>query len=149
MLVWAFGRYDLPGWEEQVDPPAVGEAVGEAVGFLQDEGLSLAADAVLRDSEEIADLADELLAVHWRLREFSLQPGPMDFRDFASQYAWADMPVERLRFVNDDLAIGDVAIANASKELWRERLSIVMERHQAVNWLMGYEPTYSLVTTDT
>jgi hypothetical protein len=42
-----------------------------------------------------------------------------------------------------------VRIDNLEYSKYREILSIAQERHQAFNWLLGFEDLYSQVTTDT
>jgi len=56
----------------------------------------------------------------------------------------ADVPL-----VDGDLEIRGERIDRASEKTRHEMLSIAQERHQAFNWLLGIEPIYLLVPTDT
>ena len=145
VLAWALSRYEPPDFEHQVDPPAV----GNAIDFLAEGSPDILVRPAMRPYEEIEAFADEVLAWHWRLRQYSVRPEHVDFRRFAGECTWADMPVDRIPLIDADLAIGGVSIARAPEGARRQCLSIVWERHQAANWLLGYERTYSLVTTDT
>jgi hypothetical protein len=119
------------------------------LGFLTNDAFPVLAEAELRAAEELEDCADRQLAVHWRLREFSLRPEHMDFQAYALNCPWARMPLEGLRLIEGDLAIGAVPLVQAPEAAWRSCLSIAAERHQAANWLLGQDPTYSEVTADT
>jgi hypothetical protein len=59
------------------------------------------------------------------------------------------MRLDELEFQDNDLAIDGVRIDKVEFKRFREVLSITQERHQALNWLMGFEQLYSQVTTDT
>jgi len=87
--------------------------------------------------------------VHWRLREFSLRRGTVDLERFARESWFGGFDLERIPLVAGDLAIGGVAIANADPNKVRACGSIAMERHQAINWLLGQCPVYSEVDTST
>ena len=74
----------------------------------------------------------------------------MDFVEFAKKSWFGPLELHGLRFVENDLAIGDKPIKyRASEESWQECLSIAQERHRAANWLYGQAEIYSEVTTDT
>jgi hypothetical protein len=51
--------------------------------------------------------------------------------------------------LDNDLAIDGVRIDKVENAAYRRTLSITQERHQAFNWLLGFERLYSEVTTDT
>lgn len=145
VLAWALGRAELPSFSQTCKP----RAVGDALGFWSARDHSVLAAPTLRDPEEIGALADQLFAVHWRLREFYLNPVPLDFRDIAERASFGPLDVSRLPFVEGDLAIDGVPLALVQDERWRDCLRIAGERHRAANWLLGFEPLYSEVTADT
>ncbi len=90
-----------------------------------------------------------LLAIHWRLRDFSLGPRTMDFREF-SRTAWmGPFELEGIPLAGNDLAIGGEPIEQADPEQVHESQSIALERHHAINWLMGQTWVYSQVDTST
>jgi len=146
VLAWALQRSDLPPHDTQADGPCV----GEAIGFLEDGAVGrLIADARERSQEDLRWLEEMTLAVHWRLRQYSLHPEPIDFVDFAQKCQWADMPIADLPMIDRDLALRGKPISQASESLLSECTSIASERQQAANWLAGYEAQYSEVTCDT
>jgi hypothetical protein len=73
----------------------------------------------------------------------------MNFEEFARTASFGPLPLDGLRLIEQDLEIQGVPLFRASKDLWREVLSITQERHQAINWLLGHDPVYARVTTDT
>jgi hypothetical protein len=82
-------------------------------------------------------------------RQFSVHPGPLDFIEYASKCSWGPLRLDTLELQDNDLAIAGVRIDKVEYVRFREALSISQERHQALNWLLGLEPIYSQVTTDT
>jgi hypothetical protein len=89
-----------------------------------------------------------LLAVHWRLRQYSLLPGAMGFRTFA-RTGWRPFDLAGVPLAGDDLALGGRAIADTDAEPRRIAESTARERHQAINWLLGDHPVYSRVDLST
>ena len=73
----------------------------------------------------------------------------MDFTAYVSACKWASLRLDRLETLDGDLAIDGVRIDKVENATYRRALSITQERHQAFNWLLGFEPLYSEVTTDT
>lgn len=144
-LSWALGITPLPEFWRQCDP----SAVANALGFLHPPEATVAAAASLRPSEEIEHWTDAYLTLHWRLREFRQRPVAIDFEKFVAECKWGPLTLAELPTVNRDLSIDGVAIAEWPQDQFRCVLSIVQERHQALNWLLGYEEIYSEVTTDT
>ena len=144
MLAWALDRYELPRYDEQVDGPEV----SDAVDFLSDPWC-LPDEALLRDEDEIDRGWASTLALHWRLREQSLSPEPMDFERFVAGCRWAPLSTEGLDLRDRDLVIRGIPVAEASDDLAHECIEIAMERHRAFEWLIGSESRWSDVTTDT
>ncbi len=146
VLAWALQRVELESYDQAVE----GAAVAETIGFLQPGAVrELMAQPRLRSEDELTWLADLTLTVHWRLREYSLRPGPMDFVDFARRCEWAHMPVHDLQILGGDLALRGTPIDETTDDVRGECTSIVSERQQAANWLIGEDELYSDVTCDT
>lgn len=146
VLAWALNRHDLLPIDELVEP---GKLL-PAVGLLNAErSEALLAEPPLRPLAELEALRRRLLAVHWRLRNFRLKPERMNFREFARTAWFGPLDVADLRLIDDDLAIGDHAIADASRDRVGAAESAAMERHHAVNWLNGESPRYADVETHT
>jgi hypothetical protein len=146
VLAWALRRAEIPPHDKQADGPAV----ADTIGFLAEGATSrLISDPRLRSDHELWWLAELTLAVHWRLREYSLHPGPIDFVDYTRNCQWAKMPVESLPMIGADLAIRGKPVSETPEDLLHECASIARERQQAANWLIGQEERYSNVTCDT
>jgi len=78
---WALQRSSLPARDTQGDP----SLVADELGFLKDRTvLDLPR---LRTAAELADYSNVAFSVHWRLRDFSINPRHLDFADFR-QTAW-------------------------------------------------------------
>jgi uncharacterized protein DUF4272 len=146
VLAWALGVFELPAHDVSVD---AGELIREKLGLLSEQPPPVLTAPRLRAPEELKRMERRLLAIHWRLREFSLRPRAMDFREF-SRTAWmGPFELEGIPLAGNDLAIGGKPIAEADPERVHKSQSIALERHQAINWLMGQHWVYSLVDTST
>ena len=145
VLTWALGRYDLPAYDSQADGPIA----GYALGFLSDSKETVLERPQLRSLKEMELLSESLFSAHWRLKQFSLDQKPMDFQEFARTAWFGPLSLERLRLRERDLEIKDKALSAATEQAWREVMSIVQERHQAILWLQGQDELYSRVSTDT
>jgi hypothetical protein len=119
------------------------------MGFLEDRENTPLHDPRLRDIAEIEKWADMYLTLHWRLRLLESDPGPKDFVSCVARCNWGPLRLDELELVDNDIAIDGVRIDKLDYNKYRQTLSIVQERHQAFNWLLGLDPVYSAVTTDT
>jgi hypothetical protein len=145
VLAWALNIIELHPHDQLVDAPMI----AESLGFLKDVESTVLHNPQLRSFEDLNRFAESMLSLHWRLRQYSLDHASMNFVDFAKTCYFGPLELHGLRFVENDLAIGDRTISKASEETWRECLSIAQERHIAANWLIGNNEVYSQVTTDT
>ena len=146
VLAYALKLHDLPAYDELIVPPEL----YDSVGLLNVElGAELLAHPDLCDEDELQGLQEHLLALHWRVRDFSLRPEAMDFVAFSRDCWFGSFDLTNFRVLNGDLAIGDVPIAEAEPEDVSRVNSIAMERHLAINWLHGYSRIYSETDTST
>ena len=90
-----------------------------------------------------------MFALHWRLRQFYLKLDKMDFKQFAKEAWFGPLDISGLRFIDNDLALGETGISQAAGEEFRKCLRITSERHQTANWLIGSDKIYSKVATST
>ena len=146
VLAWALNLYSVPPYDETVFPPELYEAMGL---FDTDRGQELLTDPRLRSEEELAEMQKQLLAFHWRMRDFFIRPQPMDFVHFSHDCWFGSFDISDFRTIDNDLAIGDAAISDADPDDVCTAGSIAMERHLAINWLMGYAEIYSETDTST
>jgi hypothetical protein len=145
VLAWALNYAELPPLHSECEP----SNIANKMGFLDELANTPLRSPHLRERQEIEAWADTYLTLHWRLRQFSLKSEPMDFVKFVSECAWGPLRLDYLETLNRDLAIGGVRLDVAEESVFRRSLSITQERHQPFNWLLGFEPVYSQVTTDT
>jgi hypothetical protein len=103
----------------------------------------------LRVKNELEQYAKRMFALHWRLRQFYLEPDKLDFKQFAKEAWFGPLDISGLRFIDNDLALGVTEISQAAGEEFRKCLRITKERHQSANWLIGYDEIYSKVATNT
>jgi hypothetical protein len=145
VLAWSLGYAELTTVHSECEP----SDIANKMGFLDELANTPLRSPRLRDRSEIEAWADTYLTLHWRLRQFSSESKPMDFVKFVSECAWGPLRLDHLDTSNSDLAIGGVRLDKVEHAVFRRSLSITQERHQAFNWLLGFEPVYSQVTTDT
>jgi len=146
VLAWALQRYELPADDELVTPPDLYQSMRL---FKADEAREILEEPNLRPIEELDEMAIHLLMLHWRVRDFSLRPEPMDFVAFSKKSWLGEFDISRFRILDNDLAIGNAAIADAPADEVGRVQSLAMERHLAINWLMGDAELYSDVDTST
>jgi hypothetical protein len=147
VLAWALKRYELPPYDERMDL----KAAGDAVGFLDTSSAkALLSSAELRPSPEIDRVAAHNAIVHWRLRQFSLGPDRMDFPGYLRQFpAFKPCWLDGLRFVEDDLAIGEKCVADTADDEFEACRCNAVERQIAAKWLQGDREVYSEVPAST
>jgi len=147
VLAWALKRYELPPYDQNVDLLTA----ADGVGFLDANSANpLLRSAVLRPSSDIDGCARHATIVHWRLRQFSLSPGPMDFLGYLKKHpGYREVWLDGLRFVEGDLAIGEMGVAKVAGERFETCRSAAMERQIAAYWLQGDHKVYSEVDSST
>jgi hypothetical protein len=144
VLSWALYHSEIPQFDTQCDP----KSVTDSLGLLSPKTSIVLANPVVRDHDEILAVFRKLLAVHWRLRELGLNPGPIRLSDLRGE--WFELfDYSNVELIDDDLAIGGISISRAPTDAVRTCASIASERHRAINWLLGDEVLYSDVTADT
>lgn len=141
VLAWALGRHPPLAHDRLADP---NELAGP-LGFLDDAAPGAPVAASLREDHEIDAFLARQLAVHWRLREYSLRPGPMDFAAVVATGGWARLDIDAAALLDGDLAVDGDPLDQAGADAIRRCTSIAGERHRAANWLAGADPVYSRV----
>ncbi len=137
VLVWALGLTDLPDYDALADT----DLLNDAVGFLDvAKANEVVSNATLRTVDRLQVVHDQTKAVHWRLREFRLQPGPIDFLTHCADSLLGSLDSSLCRFAGDDLAIRcdgeDLAISVADEDTVDQVLSVADERFLAARWLL-------------
>ncbi|PZR04362.1 MAG: hypothetical protein DI536_34435 [Archangium gephyra] len=144
VLLWALKLQPLPPHDGQVHP----YEVAKTTGVLSPPPPALHA-ATLRPAGEIEALRRALLGIHWRLVEFRVKPGPVDFVAFAQKNWFGGFSLSGVALADKDLAVGGVPLSQAEPQQVGLTSSIALERHRAANWLIGAEPVYSRVVAPT
>lgn len=140
VLTWALNRFELPPLDQCVE---AGKLL-PSVGILSVEhATALISEPPLRPMSELKSLQLRLLAIHWRLVHFRLKPEAMNFAEFARTAWFGPLDITDVRLIDNDLAVGDHAIADGQRELVNAVSSSAMERHLAINWLCGRSAVYS------
>ncbi|MEA2711631.1 MAG: hypothetical protein QOF78_4232 [Phycisphaerales bacterium] len=139
VLAWALKKFDVPPHDRTVDPPALLQSLHilDAVGAK-----GILADPQLRGPDELQAMFEKNLAVHWRLRQFRVEPGKLDWPTNANN-EWFPLNLSGIALIDNDLALGESTISRAPQELVDLASSIAQERHLAINWLMGESEVYS------
>lgn len=144
VLAWSLQRTALRAPDEECDSGQI----ADDLGFFRPRSATVLAKASLREGAEIAHWAGTYLTIHWRLMQFTIDPGPIDFPGLIARQNWG-LTLANIPLVEGDLAIQGQRIDRVPED-WRHHvLSIAQERHRAFNWLMGLDPIYSDVPTDT
>lgn len=145
VLAWALGKATIPQHDTLCDPAAV----ANELGFLSDDRPDILDRPRLVDPDRLQWLQDRLLGIHWRLRDYRLSPRPMNYREFSQDCWFGSFDIDGVTLARDDLAIDGQPIHLAPDNAVARAESIALERHQAINWLLGWDPLYSDVDTST
>ena len=135
VLAWALQLADLPAYDEQVDVYVLYD--------VRDRLIEGSVVSVLRDAQVIDKLAFQMLAIHWRLQQYSLESKALDFVDYAKRAWCGPMDLSLAKLIDNDLAVGNAPFVVAPEEAWRCANGIMQERRKAAHWLLGHEPVYS------
>jgi hypothetical protein len=103
----------------------------------------------MRSIDELKAMADRLLAIHWRLRQFRLDGTKIDDWPAKAKNAWFPLNLADVPLRDGDLALGAGTISNADEDTFQLACSIAQERHLAINWLAGDSEVYSETDTPT
>lgn len=141
VLAWALGAHPPLPHDRLADP----NDLAGPLGFLGEDVHSRADAPSLRAEHEIDGFLARQLAVHWRLREYTLRPGPMDFAAVVANGGWARLDIDDAALLDRDLAIDGDTIDRAGPDAIIRCTSIASERHRAASWLVGADPVYSRV----
>jgi hypothetical protein len=146
VLAWALHIHPLPAYDELVVPMELYDAIGLFDIETAKQHLNR---PDLRSREELEQMAEHILAFHWRVRDFSIRPERMDFEAFSRNCWFGTFDISKFQTVNGDLAIAGQEISQADPDEISKASSTAMERHQAINWLHGYSTVYSETDTST
>jgi len=86
---------------------------------------------------------------HWRLLNQRAHPGAVDFVEFSRGCCCGKFDITRFSIVDNDLALGGIAITETDPALVAVCESIAVERHRAIDWVVGGGRIYSETDTST
>jgi hypothetical protein len=145
VLAWALHRFELPAYDRAAEFAEVSVGLGDP-----ESARLLLTAGTLRPADEIDLLATHLTVVGWRLQQFTLQPGPMDYAGYLRGHAsFKEAWLDGLHFVDGDLALGSRPLAEAPADDVLICTRIATERRLAAYWLQGDHATYSWVVPST
>ena len=120
------------------------------MGFLNfEQAEAILRSPNLRPLDEIVEINHQMLAYHWRLREFELRPETMDFLAFGETCWFGPLDMSWANLDGNELALNSTALHQASPDTVSTCASIASERHLASNWLRGRSEIYSETETST
>jgi hypothetical protein len=143
VLAWALGMCELPPHDDMADAAEI----AHCIDFLSDDPDLRRIKP--RSFEALEAFASRQLGLHWRLREFGANPVAIDLVALAKDCWFGGMNTEGVTILQRDLAIAGIPIAEAHTDDIGRCYSIAFERHQAINWLHGWDSVYSEVDTNT
>lgn len=146
ILAWALKLYPLVVYDELVNTAESQEVVGI---YDAERTRELLVRPALRPPAELEHLRKQVLAFNWRMVNFRVRPGAMDFVAFSKNCWFGSFDISPFRIIKKDLAIDNAAISHADPHSIDRCNSAARERHQAINWLSGYARLYSDVDTST
>ena len=146
VLAWALKYLEFPKHGAQVDS----YVVTDAIWFLNEIAEDVITDAELRSPAELEACRELLYAIHSRLRDYVRNKAQRDFTKWVEQEWLASLNLNAAELiVHNDLAIGGKAISEASEKRLQEVMSITLERHRAIIWLIEGHISYPQTPVDT
>lgn len=145
VLGWALGLVDLPAHDQFVQP----HRLTDVLGLFQEDTHFVIDSAELRNPLDIRAAADQMMAIHWRLREFQNNPRPVDLAGMTRDAWFGPIDFKALKLIDGDLAIGDKPIARSDPAIRNRCQLAIQARHRALNWLCGHHRLFSHVDTST
>ena len=146
VLCWALGLAEIPKYDSLVDV----DSILGALYFLDADATNTCVEqAKLRNSDELNTYNEQVLAWHWRIRDFGVRPVAMDYEKMEEECWFGKFDLSWADLVDRDLAIDGVPIASAPEDRVGTVGSAALERHIASNWLSGGDVVYSEVDTAT
>lgn len=139
VLAWALRLFEIPPHDELVDTNALWQSLQV---FNAEGACELLSQAELRPAQELAELQTRLLALHWRLRNYDLHPGVIDFAKFCETSWFGPHDISEL-LVDGDLSLRGDRIDRAERDAFGIAHSAARERHLAANWLVQGPEKYS------
>jgi hypothetical protein len=145
VLLWALGARDRLAHDEQQHP----YEMARECNVLEEKRPALLERPQLRPEADLQWQRRRLLAIHWRLVEQRVRPGPVAFLSLPDCGFSGEVDLEGIPVADGDLSIGGQPVFQADPMRVAIAAAVAAERHHAANWLVGVHPLYSRVVTPT
>lgn len=146
VLAWTLKYLEFPVYGEQVDA----HTVTDALWFLNEYAEDIITSAELRSTEELEACREFFYAVHSRLRDHVRNNVPRDFTRWVEEEWLKLLGIDAgALFAQNDLAIDRKSISETNTERLQEFMTITLERHRAIIWLVEGYASYSKTPVDT
>jgi hypothetical protein len=123
--------------------------IADTLGLFSEDTDIVINSADLRGALDLRTAADQIMAVHWRLREFELARTSLDFGQLARDWWFGPVDLAGIPLADNDLALGGRPILFADDALRQRCHAAIQARHRAINWLCGHHTLFSRVDTST
>jgi hypothetical protein len=144
-LLWALGAREDLVHDVQQHP----YQMARDCAVLEDTRPRLLNCPRLRPELDLQWQRRRLLAIHWRLVEQRVRPGPIEFLSLPECGFSGEVDLEGIPVADGDLSIGGQPVFLADPMRVAVMDAVAAERHRAANWLVGVHPLYSRVVTPT
>lgn len=122
----------------------------DKLGFMNAENAAQKiANSKLRSTEELERFNGQILALHWRMVNFRVDPKDIDYKHMEEECWFGKFDLNWAEFSGKDLAVKGMAITAAPDDALQAVSSAAHERHLASNWLAGLSRVYSETDTST
>jgi hypothetical protein len=145
VLAWALELAELPAPDQFVQA----KRLADVLGLFREDTRFVIDSAELRHEHDLRAAADQIMAVHWRLREFAINPNAIDFERMCAESWFGPIDPGSIPMLNGDLSIGNVALVDSDPATVARISVTIQHRHRAINWLCGHHPVFSQVDIST
>jgi Domain of unknown function (DUF4272) len=136
VLGWALDHCEFPSYDQEADLGLL----WHLAGLTQDgrQAAQLVSMASLRPEAEIKKASDQMLAVHWRLKQFLQDQTHRDLHAFAEKASFMHLDLGMIQVEEGDLAIDGLPLAKCELSRVEVVANVVTERQKMMRWLMGH-----------
>lgn len=145
VLAWALELVELPEPDQLVQA----KRLADVLGLFREDTRYVIDSAELRHDHELRTAADRIMAVHWRLREFAVNPRAVDFQRMCDESWFGPIDPGSIPLLKGDLAIGGIPLVSTDPAIVKRVFASIQHRHRAINWLCGHHAVFSQVDIST
>jgi hypothetical protein len=132
VIAWALQLFPLPKYDVEVSRDA---KLASATKFLF--GTPSPDNMIMRPMEELETYRWLIKTCHWRIREFSMNPCPIDFLSLFDATSRATILASGgIDIVEGDMALQGCPIFKADNDVIEECRHLISERHRCISWIL-------------